>query len=476
MLSSVVLNGTVGDNQWLIRLNPNDISDVQFFAGDRRGRLLEEHPRNDVTSLTIEGGSGNNVLTVDCSNGVPLTSGVLKFDGTAGTQSLKLIGNNGVDVKFLPAAQNGSGNVTAAGVSLAYTGVQRLFADSFNTATLATPTGSTSLDVINQGGGIISMDGRSGATVLTPISVQHIRKLVIDTAATTPRGKTPQDVNVTLAGQPAPKSLKLVELDFGRGHNTITDGAMEATVKTHVARFGTLDAEVDFNSTLNPLGRQRFDRLYLQDTSTLRLAGGAGQVVRIGRLGRAPGTSQDRGRGTFIVNPKLLPASEIYGAPSIVDVNTFGPGDDDYAPAPWINVQWANPSFEVCYNRYLVQHVILTDPDTSPSNTGSGKGNDNYWEAWTISRDGTVGGGAEVDHMEPSDAAALCTGGNYTVEGWAYIYDDTDNQLSFPDHDPNAGGLPTSTTAPSGGTDSGAYHHGVFEDWEDEYDNVNFCY
>lgn len=92
-----------------------------------------------VTSVAITGGAGNDLLTVDSSNGSPLPSGGLLFDGAGGGNHLALQGGFFGTEVYAPTSGT-SGNISIGGGNINYanlagiTDTSHVFFFSFNTS------------------------------------------------------------------------------------------------------------------------------------------------------------------------------------------------------------------------------------------------------------------------------------------------------------------------------------------------------
>jgi hypothetical protein len=154
-LTSATLTGSAGANQvWDVRVNPNDSSQVQVFAHAQP--LDSETPgyaydRHDVTSITINSDTGNDTLIVDFTYGTPL-DGSFAFNGSAGNNSVQLIGRSNLLASYQPSTQTAnSGTITTSFQVLSFSSVATVAASGFQelSAPVSTPganytfTGST---------------------------------------------------------------------------------------------------------------------------------------------------------------------------------------------------------------------------------------------------------------------------------------------------------------------------------------------
>jgi hypothetical protein len=87
------LVGTPADDQFVVRLNPNDKTMIEF--SDDGGASFVDATLSGITAVTVSGLEGNDTLTIDASNGlVAQTSGLpISFDGGKGHNVLVVEGN-----------------------------------------------------------------------------------------------------------------------------------------------------------------------------------------------------------------------------------------------------------------------------------------------------------------------------------------------------------------------------------------------
>jgi len=90
-----------GSDTWYIRLDPSGIF-VQIYEDNPKLTGIPTFTATlaAVTSIVVTGGTGNNKLTVDMSNGSPIPATGINYNGGTlpGSDSLKVIGTHGNDV------------------------------------------------------------------------------------------------------------------------------------------------------------------------------------------------------------------------------------------------------------------------------------------------------------------------------------------------------------------------------------------
>jgi hypothetical protein len=405
LLSVVTLDGTHGIDQYCIRLNPADSTQVQFFRGNGPDELIESHPAADVESVQINGYAGDDVVTLDASNGVPLNSVVLTFNGGEGIDSIQLIGQSALAVSFAPAASQGGGSVSVQDQSFDYTGVENLSAVAFSSATLTTPSGPNALVITKNGEGAIVLVGQSGGTSLPVLSLRGVGSLTVDTAANQPTDSVNLGDSIILTGSADPSWFSGLTLQLGTGQNTLDISAAQSTVTTSVESPGTLNVRVSGNAQLDVLGSQRFDSLTLTEAGVVRLAGDASQVLNLGQVEKSQWAIVDAGVGDIEYDPLpevssaadsqavdsedetdeqagggMMQMDSGYGAQLYM---TWNPNNCIHWPTlpsctdnETLDIYWGLSDPGCYYEGWIIQHVIMYY-------NGYGEWA-NYWEIWPL--------------------------------------------------------------------------------------------
>lgn len=157
--------GSAAADQWTIRLDPGG-QFVQVFENvPLSGTPTFSVPRGDVLSLTLQGGGGADTLVIDLSNGNPIPSGGVTFEGGDGVDIVQVAGSLVPLVASLDAANLGvNGTVMTVGAveqfqldgtagddSLTVSGSPML---SFN--------GGAGQDTLHVTGGALTLDSDAG--------------------------------------------------------------------------------------------------------------------------------------------------------------------------------------------------------------------------------------------------------------------------------------------------------------------------
>ena len=91
---AMTVAGSIGDDPFVVRLSANG-ADLQVVGPTQS----VTYATAAITSLAVAGGNGNDTLTIDFSNGNPIPSGGISYDGAAGTgDSLVIVGDSGSNV------------------------------------------------------------------------------------------------------------------------------------------------------------------------------------------------------------------------------------------------------------------------------------------------------------------------------------------------------------------------------------------
>ena len=113
---ATVYTGSAGADNYLLRRKLGDATKLEILIG---GLLSYTVPIAAVPSLTFNLLGGDDSLTVDAANGVPIPGGGVTFAGGANADRLIVLGTSGAD-----AATFAAGSATFAGAIVSHSGVE----------------------------------------------------------------------------------------------------------------------------------------------------------------------------------------------------------------------------------------------------------------------------------------------------------------------------------------------------------------
>lgn len=266
-------------------------SDLQVFQNVSIGSTpTYTIPLSSLTSLTIDGGDGDDTLTVDLSGGSPIPAGGLFFNGgnQVSQDTLVVIGAGGSGTYTPSGTTPGSGVVDTGNGAITFTGLEPVFVSGFQLFKFVTPNvhDDISLDTIN-GNGRIS--GTSSGTPFESLNFTGVATLTIDTAANDGAGG-----NDTITVGPGGIGLSLLQLNVGGGSNTLVLNGGTLNLDTNLGVGGDQLSVVESNSAiLNLASAQKFASIGLNDSSKLNLAAGGGNTLWTHAVAIASGATLD---------------------------------------------------------------------------------------------------------------------------------------------------------------------------------------
>ncbi|MFI5381575.1 MAG: choice-of-anchor Q domain-containing protein [Tepidisphaerales bacterium] len=261
---------------------------------------------NVLGGVQVTGSSGVDLLTVDFSNGSPIPSGGIAYDGVAdgGTagDSLALIGNGADSGTYTPSGSTpGSGTVTIGGGSITFSNLAPVIASSFATFSLVTPNGSDNLTIDSPTPGQSQVTGTSGGVAIEPLSFFNITNLILDTASNDVPGSADDTITIAPAGVGA-AGLGVLGLNVGGGNNSLIVNGGNTPINTSLGVGGANLALTLNNTAIVSLpSSQQLAGITLNDSARLNLAGGGSTVVQTGRLLMSPNAVLDLGSSSLVL-------------------------------------------------------------------------------------------------------------------------------------------------------------------------------
>ncbi|MEP3482187.1 MAG: Calx-beta domain-containing protein [Fuerstiella sp.] len=200
--------------------------------------------------IILEGGAGDDVLTVDFTDGNPIVGSGLRFDGgseNAGGNGdgLSVIGDGILTATYTPDAANfGDGQVTVGGSQIQFVGLEPVDISGFATATLNLPGAA---DVLTIGDGTdffaggteeaLRVSGTSDGIAIETVAFFDNANLVIDTVASGSDGVDVITVSSAAGGH-------------GNSNLTINTGS---TAFDEIRVEGAVNVDGNFNLTTTTL-------------------------------------------------------------------------------------------------------------------------------------------------------------------------------------------------------------------------------
>jgi uncharacterized repeat protein (TIGR01451 family) len=154
---TVTATGGTGDDTYTIRLDPSGTF-VEFYENNpaETGVPTFTATRSALQTITVTGNTGNDTLVLDFSNGNPIPSGGISYDGGTGTNQIAVTADANFNLMNTALTIAGDGTVTLANVQTAVlTG-----GPSVNHFTVSNWSGNATLD--GTGGGDFYTVGTTG--------------------------------------------------------------------------------------------------------------------------------------------------------------------------------------------------------------------------------------------------------------------------------------------------------------------------
>ncbi len=219
--------GTSGPDNYTIRLDTSNTY-LQFFANvPTTGQPTFSLIKDLVSTVTFLAGDGDDVLTIDLSNGNALPINGILFDGGPHDQSgelLRILCDGSNLIEYAPSPeQTGDGTITVDGQLISFTNVESLITHSPDTFKLTTQSLSDHLLVESPGIAQTRISGNSGAA-LTPVVVTNVNTLILDTGAIEADAGD-DTITISASGLDPSKSQTLITaVGVGNNHLIVNGG------------------------------------------------------------------------------------------------------------------------------------------------------------------------------------------------------------------------------------------------------------
>jgi Ca2+-binding RTX toxin-like protein len=233
-----------------LKLSPDMLFDFSGFVGDiklvRNGDLLDmffngsftsgsyvlfdQEPLSDIRAVRISDSVGvSNSLTLDYLSGgaFGINGGIHFAAGAATTDSVRFIGQSNEGFTYAPSsATANAGTMRTYGDEVTFTGVESVFVTKTQALEVETQ-GSADVLTVSPGTGFQNnlatrIAGTSGGTAITPLTLDNVRDLTIETGLFDGVLAQSNDTVTFTAGSYEAQGLKNVFVRTGKGNDTLT--------------------------------------------------------------------------------------------------------------------------------------------------------------------------------------------------------------------------------------------------------------
>ncbi|MEI8020751.1 MAG: hypothetical protein WCH39_21285 [Schlesneria sp.] len=319
--NSLFIDMGVGANNIKLQESPTDPTKVQVL---QNGSLLSEFALNSFTSIIVAGSSGNDLLTVDLTNGNFVPVNGINYDGGKGSNGLAVKGTAADTSTYSPGSTPGingtQGVVLVDNLPIQFNGLAPLDLTGFGSVTVS-PSGQndnlTIADGTNLTAGIANVgstssfviSGTTAGTAIETVAVWNVQQLNVNTGAT---ASSDGNDTITVSGLNGwAARVKSVDLETGNA------GTDSATISGSIILDGTFKAVVhggitDAGATIDTFNAG--SGVWLAAAGSLNIGGGSiidasGKVTL-----EADVTAADQGNngtGTLtIANAAIVTSSE----------------------------------------------------------------------------------------------------------------------------------------------------------------------
>ena len=144
------VTGTAGNDAYTLQVNGGNL-----VVTDGNGRSTK-YAIATTTSLTVNGGTGDDTLTVDYTTGDFGNLTIIFDGGTGGNDTLAVIGNTATSATYTPnAATFGNGVVSVSGTGgtarVKFAGLEPVDISGMATVTIASPANATNSLTLDAG-------------------------------------------------------------------------------------------------------------------------------------------------------------------------------------------------------------------------------------------------------------------------------------------------------------------------------------
>ncbi len=280
-----VITGTRLDDTVYVRSSAVDPSITQIYVNaPLAGAPTYAIPRAAWPTLTFNTLDGNDSLTVDFSNGNPVPSDGIVYNGGAGADSLAVIGSGAGVGSYKPSGTTpGDGEVIAEGSSIRFSNLEPVSVSGFASFKFTAPNLSADIVIDSPMAKTNRISGTSGGVAFESLSFANVSTLIIDVASNDVASSI-DTVTVMSPGMVA-AGLQKLGLEAGVGKNYFDLEAGSATLDTRYGIGGVyLSVTTHGTSQLHLPGSQTLASLSIKDSSKAGQLQGGGTVLQVGAL------------------------------------------------------------------------------------------------------------------------------------------------------------------------------------------------
>jgi hypothetical protein len=286
MLDAITLYGDDGPDAWYIRRSPTDSANVQVFNhSSPTGDPVYEGARRTLDSLVLNGGAGNDRITIDFSLGVPIRDGIFTFDAGTGTDdSITFIGHSAFSATYSPTSF-GSGTASIYRKSMSFSGADSVSFQDLRSFSLFTADPADRLTIDSPQSGQTRIRGTdTNNPAIAPATVWGTNKITLDTSAE--NGSGHDEIVLENTGLSSAGTLIATTGTAATGQNNML--AVNGGTTNFHAGWGTsggrLDVSVNNSAVLNFAATQYISSLTLNDSSRVNLPAGRFQIAIVDTL------------------------------------------------------------------------------------------------------------------------------------------------------------------------------------------------
>jgi hypothetical protein len=304
--------GTDGPDNYALRLDSTGIL-LEFFQNvPTTGEASFYLKRDLVTSLIFLGGNGDDVLTIDMSNGSPIPTNGVVFDGGLPSVSgdlLRILGNGTPVATYAPnPGFSDVGLLTVNERTVSFTGVESVLVDGLASFTLSTRSEVDNLAVDSPAAGQTRISGSSGMPIV-PVVVSNAKTIIMDLGSAEVTGGD-DTITISGTGLDAAKSQALVIIVGVGNDSLIVNGG--TTLLDTTAGAINLGITVNNAAAITLATGQELASLTINDSGRVNIASSTRRALRVRGLSISGQGALDLGSGDLIVQGDAQSRDPLY--------------------------------------------------------------------------------------------------------------------------------------------------------------------